>query len=144
MGFLDRLFQATSTTNEATPKVAPNVSPADDDGANYDRTNWRKKLRSLLDRLPESASEWGDFMADASALKFGHEWVNQCLRAEFEMLVRRAVSDRVVSPQEHQKIETARLLMNMPEAEAITVIDKVVAEAEAFFGKPVEKQDQHG
>ncbi len=142
MGFLDRLFQAASSETKATsPDAPPMTTPADDDGANYDRTTWRKKLKSVLDRLPDSASEWDDFMAEARALNFERVWVVDCLKAEFEMLVRKVVSDRVVSPQEHQKLETARLLMNMPEAEAIAVIDRTVAEAEAFFGKPVDKQD---
>jgi len=142
MGFLDRLLFHTSKDAPAPQETeAPPTPAVDDDGANYDRTNWRKKLKSILDRLPDSQSEWGDFMAEASALNFDPEWVNDCLKAEFEMLIRKVVSDRVVSPQEHQKLETARLLINMPEAEAIALVDKIVAEAEAFFGKPVEKQD---
>src|SRR4051794_29865576 len=104
MSFLDRLLSHTSKDSPA-PQGAETSPPAptvDEDGASYDRANWRKKLKSLLDRLPDSQPEWGDFMAEASALNFDPEWVNDCLKAEFEMLIRKVVSDRVVSPQEHQ------------------------------------------
>ena len=55
------------------------------------------------------------------------------------MLIRQAVSDRHVTEEEHRKLDLARDLIGIPEAEAESLLHAIVAEAEAFFGKPVEE-----
>ena len=55
------------------------------------------------------------------------------------MLIRQAVSDRHVTEEEHRKLDLARDLIGIPEAEAEAILHAIVAEAEAFFGKPVEE-----
>jgi hypothetical protein len=54
------------------------------------------------------------------------------------MLVRQAVSDRHVTEDEHHKLELARDLIGLPEDKAEAILHAIVAEAEAFFGKPVD------
>ena len=54
------------------------------------------------------------------------------------MLVRRAVADRVVTEAEHRKLDFARDLLGIPDREAESILDTVVAEAETFFGKSIE------
>jgi len=76
-------------------------------------------------------------MYEARALELDPAWVAQSQREEFLLLVRRAVSDRVVTGPEHQKLDLARELIGMPEAEAEEALHAIVSEAESFFGKPV-------
>lgn len=105
----------------------------------YDRDLWRRKLRHLLqEKLPISESEWSDFLSDAYALGFDREWVELAQREEFEMLIRRAVGDGVVTLEEHHKLDLARRLIGIPEAEAEASLHRVVVEAEAIFGRPIE------
>jgi hypothetical protein len=52
--------------------------------------------------------------------------------------VREAVADLGVTLQEHHKLDLARGLIGLSEAEAEATLHTIVAEAEAFFGKPVE------
>ena len=83
-------------------------------------------------------ADWLDVEAEAKAMGFEPEWVALRSRDEFALLVRRAVSDRVVTEAEHRKIDLARDLIGIPDAEAESILAKVIAEAETFFGKPVE------
>jgi hypothetical protein len=106
----------------------------------YDRSQWQKRLHRVLDDLPASQPQWHDLVTDAQALKLETEWIAECQRQEFAFLVRRAVSDRVVSEVEHQKLDLARELIGMSEAEAEGVLHAIMAEAEAFFGKPVKDE----
>lgn len=100
----------------------------------YDRTLWQKKLRSLLDRLPEAEPEWHDFVADGVALGLGHDWIGAQLRSEFGWLIRRTISDRVITAEEERRLETARVLIGMPDADAVGLLESVVAEVQAFYG----------
>ncbi len=104
----------------------------------YDRTQWAKKVKRVLERLPESQAEWADVLAESKAMDFAPTWIQQCIRDEFAMLVRRAVADRVVTEAEHRKLDFARDLLGIPDAEAEAILHTVVAEAETFFGKRVE------
>lgn len=103
----------------------------------YDRDQWRKKLRKILDELPDSQDHWHVLMTEAHALNLEPEWLADRQREEFAFLIRRAVADRVVSEQEHDRIELARKLIGLPESEAEQTLKAIMAEAEAFFGKPV-------
>ena len=104
----------------------------------YDRATWRKKLKRILERLPAAQVEWADLMTEAGALNLEPDWVEHCLREEFALLVRGVVGDRVVTLQEHSKLEQARTLIGLTDAEAEAILHGVVAEAEAFFQQPVE------
>jgi hypothetical protein len=105
----------------------------------YDRTLWRRKLRLMLtDKMPVPEPEWADFLADAQALGFDRAWIEQAQRDEFEMLVRRAVADGVVTLEEHHKIDLARHLIGIPDAEAEATLRRVADEARALFGREVE------
>ena len=77
-------------------------------------------------------------MAEARALKLDPAWVTKCQVDEFLLLVRRAVADRLFTEPEHRKLDLARDLIGIPEAEAEAVLHSIVAEAESFFGKSVE------
>jgi hypothetical protein len=104
----------------------------------YDREHWRRKAKRILEKLPASQSEWPTLMAEAHALKLDQDWVDRCLLDEFTLLVRHAVRDRHVTREEHSKLDLARQLIGLSEEEAVDLLHAVVAEAEAFFGKPVE------
>jgi hypothetical protein len=157
MGFFDALRRVLSGAGERPAPLADRRSVAgqdqdpDRDDAEgdseattpgpdvYDRLQWHKKLKRILEELPASQPEWADLMAEARALGFDMPWVEQCQVEEFTMLVRRAVADRHVTEDEHRKIDLARDLIGLPEAQAEAILHGVVAEAEAFFGKPVEE-----
>lgn len=102
----------------------------------YDRNLWRKKLRSVLDRLPASEPEWHDFVADAVALGLSREWIDAQLLAEFEWLIRRVISDRIISPQEERQLETARILIGVADADARRMLERSVAELQALYRPP--------
>jgi hypothetical protein len=104
----------------------------------YDLLQWQKKLKRILDELPGSQSQWADLMAEERAMGFDPQWVRRCQLEEFHLLVRRAVSDRHFTEAEHRKLDLARDLIGIPELEAEAILHAIVAEAEAFFGKPVE------
>ena len=106
--------------------------------AEYDRAQWARKLKRVLDDLPESRPQWQDVAAEANAMDFDPAWVAQCGRDEFALMVRRAVADRVVTEAEHYKLDMARDLIGIPDAEAETILHAIVAEAETFFGGTVE------
>jgi len=115
--------------------AGPAVTP--DPPSHYDRQQWHKKLKRILDELPGSQREWDDLVVEARSLALDPGWVAQCQREEFLLLVRRAVSDRVVTEPEHRKLDLARQLIGMSEAEAEAALHDIAAEAETFFGKPV-------
>ena len=106
--------------------------------ADYDREHWRRKLKRILEQLPASREAWPALMTDAGALDLDTAWVESCQREEFALMVRKVVSDRVVTLEEHSKLELARALIGLPDAEAEAVLRGIVADAESFFGRPVE------
>jgi hypothetical protein len=113
--------------------------PVEDTSA-FDRRQWERKLKRILDELPGSRGEWDDLMLEAASLGFDPGWVAQRERAEFALLVRRAVADRAVTEAELRKLELARKLIGMPEPEAEKALHAIVAEAESFFSAPVVKK----
>lgn len=116
---------------DSGPAVAP--EPV----SHYDRSQWHKKLKRILDELPGSKGEWDELMTEAKALELDPEWVARCQLEEFLLLMRRAVSDRVVTEEEHRTLDLARDLIGIPDAEAEAALHTIIAEAESFFGKPV-------
>ncbi len=105
---------------------------------NYDREQWARKVKRVLERLPESTPEWAAVVADSKAMDFDPAWVERCIRDEFAMMVRRAVADQVVTESEHRKLDFARNLLGIPDPEAEAILAAVISEAETFFGKTVE------
>jgi hypothetical protein len=127
------------------PTMEPNPegkssAPGEASASAYDRAQWEKRLRKILDELPGSRSHWQELMTEAHALKLEPEWIADRQREQFGFLVRKAVSDRVVSEEDHQKLELARKLIGMPEAEAEATLHAIMAEATAFFGMPVKEE----
>jgi hypothetical protein len=118
-------------------KPTPAAEPVGGASA-YDRANWQNKLKRVLDGLPDTEGEWPELMAEAKALGLDTAWVTRAQVEEFMLLIRRAVSDRHFTEEEHRKLDLARDLIGIPEAEAEAALHSVVAEAEKFFGKSVD------
>ncbi len=147
MGFFDTLRRVLTGEHRA-PAPEPGPEPDGDflrseyptPGPDvYDRVQWQKKLKRILDELPGSKPEWAVLVTEARALSFEPAWIHDCQIEEFRMLVRQAVADRHVTEDEHRKLDLARDLIGIPEAEAEAILHAIMAEAEAFFGKPVEE-----
>jgi hypothetical protein len=144
MGFFDTLRRVL-TGDDPRPTATSDVDrragllpPEAGTPGVYDLTQWQKKLKRILDELPGSQSQWADLMAEERAMGFDPQWVRRCQLEEFHLLVRRAVSDRHFTEADHRKLDLARDLIGIPELEAEAILHAIVAEAEAFFGKPVE------
>ena len=125
------------------PRGAPIATPeemaAPPHTSAYDVAMWRKKLHHLLsEQLPVPEDQWADFVADAQALGLDRPWVEKAMREEFGWLVRKVVSDGVVTLEEHHRLDLARGLIGLSEAEAEKTLHEVVGEAEAIFGRSVE------
>jgi hypothetical protein len=148
MGFFDSLRKALHRDHPGTvaPELAAAWGLAEDgtagapeaDASLYDRANWLKKMKRILNELPDSESQWTELMTEARALNFDPDWVTKSQIDEFLLLIRRAVSDRHFTETEHRKLDLARDLIGIPEAEAEAALHSIVAEAETFFGKTVE------
>jgi hypothetical protein len=150
MGFFDSLRKALhlGAAGPPSPELAAAWGLRDDgaeaghdaadDASAYDRTQWHKKMKSILGELPASEPQWAELMTEARALNLDPDWVMKRQVDEFMLLIRRAVSDRHVTEQEHRKLDIARDLIGIPEAEAEAALHSVVSEAESFFGKSVE------
>jgi hypothetical protein len=145
MGFFDTLRRVL-TGEHRIPEPKAGAAPAADrpacdaptPGAEvYDRVQWQKKLKRILMELPKSQPEWVSLLTEARALGFDAAWIHDCQLEEFRMLIRQAVADRHVTVEEHQKLDLARDLIGIPEAEAEAILHTIIAEAEAFFGQPV-------
>jgi hypothetical protein len=108
------------------------------DPSHYDRNQWHKKLKRILSELPASQYQWAELMSESRALNLDPEWVTKCQVDEFLLLVRRAVADRHFTEEEHRKLDLARALIGIPEAEAEATLHTIIAEAESFFGKSIE------
>jgi hypothetical protein len=146
-----RLLEAwglSDTSHPEFPGAAPAADPeemaAPPATTDYDRATWRRKLGTLLSRLPDSQSQWDDFMADVGALNLDPEWVRQAQREEFILMLRRAVADRTITPLEHRNLELARTLIGLPESEATALLEGVVTEAESFFGGAIDRGPAKG
>lgn len=104
----------------------------------YDRAQWLRKLKHILDELPDSESRWEQLVREGKAKGFDETWMRHLMREEFALLVRRAVADRVFSERERRKLDLARILVGLNESEAEAIYASVVKEAETFFGEEVE------
>ena len=104
----------------------------------YDRTQWLRKLKHILDELPESESRWDQLVQEGRAKGFDEAWMRHLMHEEFALLVRRAVADRVFSERERRKLDLARYLVGLDETQAEAIYASVVKEAETFFGEEVE------
>ena len=132
----------SDTSHPEFPRGAPVADPAEMAApvaaSAYDREQWLRKLKRILDKLPSSQGEWDPMLAEARALGFDDEWIHRAMRNEFNLLLRRAVADHELTVQEHRKIDLARDLIGIPEPEAVAMLNAIIAEAEAFFGRAVE------
>ncbi len=150
MGFFDTLRRVLSGDrpgSDAAPRprnvneawgLDQESSPSGGTGE-YDRAQWLKKMKRILDELPDSRTEWDELMSEARALHMDPDWITRSQVDEFILLIRRAVADREFTEAEHRKIDLARALIGIPEAEAEAALQSVVHEAESFFKKPVEE-----
>lgn len=127
----------------ATPRDPDSIAPSVDADApsSYDVEQWRKKLRRIFEELPASKSEWTELMTDARAYGLEDGWLAERLAEEFTLLIRGVVADRVLSEADRERIETARRLIGITEAQAETAVHAIVAEAEEFFGGSVSQED---
>jgi len=112
----------------------------DEASRDYDRMQWQRKLKRVLDELPDSEPEWPQLLTEAKAKGFEDDWVRQQMLDEFSLMVRRAVADRHFNEHERRKLDLARYLIGLTTQEAESIYAKVVKEAESFFGENVERQ----
>lgn len=122
----------------AAAPADPQAMSASPQATAYDREQWRKKLKRVLAALPRSESEWADLRQEAGSLGFGEEWLATTYCEEFALLIRKIVSDREVTADEHHNLDLARSLMGISDAEAEALFHAIVSEAEAFFGKSIQ------
>ncbi|MGO8899891.1 MAG: hypothetical protein ACLQU5_16295 [Isosphaeraceae bacterium] len=113
--------------------------PTGSNASVFDHARWQKRLRRVLDGLPGSQPQWHDLMTEAHALQLEPDWIAGRQREEFAFIIRRAVADKVISEEDHHKLDLARKLIGLSEAEAEAALHAVLAEAEAFFGAPVKR-----
>src|SRR3954469_2366073 len=76
-------FPGEAPAADPAAMVAPPATVA------YDREQWRKKLKRILERLPESRAQWDDLIQEAGGLGLDTAWVEHCQREEFALMVRR-------------------------------------------------------
>jgi len=127
-GIGDKSSAAGATTEPSPDPDAP--SP-------YDVEQWQKKLQRILDGLPTTEPEWASLKTEARAYKLKEDWVSRQFAEQFELLIRSVVADRVLSEDDLNRIEIARKLIGLSESQAETTVRSIVADAEAFFGRPV-------
>ena len=105
----------------------------------FDRDQWQKKLRRILDELPGSQPQWHDLMTEAHALQLESDWIADRQREEFTFVIRRAVADKVISEADHHKLDLAQADRDV-RGRSRSRPAQVLAEAEAFFGAPVKDE----
>src|SRR3954464_3670005 len=90
-----RLFDTSGddgggTSHPEFPNEAPVATPEEmalpPATSVYDREQWRRKLKRILEHLPRAEHEWNDLQQEAGALDFGHDWVAATYRAEFGLM----------------------------------------------------------
>ncbi len=142
MGFLNALKQllgnppAVPEDSDARPKVDDDLEMTIADKGDlvgFDREQWRRKLRKVVEDFPESKPELALIESEARALGFEPSWTKACCLEEFTWMVRRAVCDRVVSPAEHLRLDEVRGLLGISESEATAILSSIVDEAETLF-----------
>ncbi len=133
----ERIDSAFHLKDTSTTSLTPVHEPEPFQGGEYDRKKWRKKLKLILEQLPESQQEWPTHLAEGHALGISNVELATWMRDEFALMVRRVVADRIVTHDEHEKLDLARKMLEIPDTEAEAILHEVVAEAEKFFGKDV-------
>jgi hypothetical protein len=137
-----KLAQAWGLDESALDNAATTQSP-DEAGriqgpSAYDLRMWSKKLQHLVtEEKPIAVDAWRDFMADATALGFDPEWINQQRHDAFSTLLRKAVADGIVTGEEHELIDLWRLRLGLSEAEAEQTLERIVSEASAHLGRDI-------
>lgn len=142
-----KLLEAWGLEEDATPAAREAagipVREAAPDGSSpalaYDRSQWHRRLKTVLAELPDTEDDWEHVVSDAKAKGFDPIWVTQTMMDEFVLMVREAVADRVFTERERKKLDLARQLIGLTEAQADAVYQRVISEAEAFFGGAVEE-----
>lgn len=119
---------------------SPSTITTGSNASDFDRAQWQKRLRRVLDELPGSQPRWHDLMTDAHALQLEPDWIANRQREEFAFLIRRAVADKLVSEEDHHKLDLVRELIGISQAEAEAALHAILAEAEALFGAPVKDE----
>src|SRR5262245_64536996 len=99
-----KIREAWGLDDEGSPG-AKTETAAGASASGYDRAQWEKKLRRILDELPDSQREWNDLISDAQALALEADWIAEQQREAFAFLIRQAVADRVVTEKEHEKLD---------------------------------------
>jgi hypothetical protein len=130
-GLDDRSPGAAGAASPTGPAPDPDAPSA------YDVEQWKLKLQRILDGLPTTEPEWASLVTEARAYKLKEDWVSKQFNEQFELLIRSVVADRVLSEDDLARIETARKLIGISESQAEAAVRAVVADAEAFFGRPV-------
>jgi hypothetical protein len=130
-------LEADSAPVEVAARPAEIPVPATD--LTYDRNQWHRRLKTLIADPPDDEEEWDHLVAEAKAKAFDPIWVAQAMREEFTLLVRAALADRVFTERERLKLDRARFLIGLTDAEADAIFKTVTAEAEAFFGGSIER-----
>ena len=100
------------------------------DAGEYDRAQWAKKLKRVLDGLPATRPEWDDVAAEARAMGFDPAWVASAAATSSRCWSAGPSPTGVVTEAEHRKLDLARDLIGIPDAEAEAILHSVVAEAE--------------
>lgn len=132
-----RLLEAWGLVEDETAERVP-LPSFEKTTLDYDRAQWVRKLKHILDELPDGESRWEQLLREARAKEFDGAWMSRMMLEEFTLLVRRAVSDRVFTEREKRKLDQARTLVGLDEAQAEAIYAAVVKEAESFFGEEVE------
>ena len=97
-----------ATKVEQDGSQSPSMSPAGTSSSAFDRSQWQKKLKRILDELPDSQPQWQELMSEAHALRFEPGWIAEQQREEFSFMVRRAAADKQISEADHHKLELAQ------------------------------------
>ena len=125
-----------SEEQPSSPSERPTAEAAQLD---YDRVQWQRKLRHILNDLPELGPRWDQLLTEARAKGFDEEWIREQMREEFILMIRRAVADRLFTETERRTLDRVRYLIGLSEAEAEAAYETVVHEAEVFFGEHVDR-----
>jgi hypothetical protein len=140
-----RMAEGWGYSDSAHPEFPRRVPAADPTemaepphASDYDVEQWRKKVKRILEKLPASQPEWDPMLAEGRALGLDDQFMLKSQIDEFMLLVRRAVADRHITEQEHRNLDMARTLIGMTEEDAESLLHAIAAEAQEFFGKPVD------
>ena len=129
----NKLIKAWGLDGEEVAARRPEQA-ADGLSLDYDRVQWLRKLKHVLDELPDSEQRWPQLVTEARAKGFDEAWMRRMMTDEFALMARRAVADQYFDESERRRLDLARYLIGLTEKEAQAIFQSVVSEAEAFFG----------